>query len=348
MIADYRAENPTSRLTDKQIGDYYDGGFRVNPETGSFILLPKAEVGTPRANLPAPGTPAYNKWEAYLAGKGGEPCFAPNTIVKTPTGNRPIEVLEKGDTVFAFDYRENKVVSHKISNTFTNWAQYFINIELENQVIEATANHAFWVESEQKYFRADNLLPHWKVRLLNGQLAEVQRTTRRLVQSTTYNFEVEELHNYFVGDEGVLVHNDDTDAANASKFADTTAYKSTIYVITDPDTKKVIYVGQTIQDVEARLKQHLVDPKSSIFQYLQKNGYPELAKHPDFLADKNFRNILDVVTPKPTGSALTAYELSVWEQHYINQYGLNKLENKINAITPDKIQAYKNLHNPCG
>ena len=46
--------------------------------------------------------------------------------------------------------------------------------------------------------------------LLNGKLVVVEQVQHELLESpvTVYNFEVEEFHTYYVGDSGVLVHND--------------------------------------------------------------------------------------------------------------------------------------------
>ena len=45
--------------------------------------------------------------------------------------------------------------------------------------------------------------------MLNGEYVVVEQVQHELLESpeTTYNFEVEDFHTYYVGDEPVLVHN---------------------------------------------------------------------------------------------------------------------------------------------
>ncbi len=59
------------------------------------------------------------------------------------------------------------------------------------------------------WMRAEDLKSGDKVLLTNGQalrIAEIHATKK---DQTVFNFSVDELHNYYVGEEGVLAHNDD-------------------------------------------------------------------------------------------------------------------------------------------
>ncbi len=82
------------------------------------------------------------------------------------------------------------------------------------------------------------------------------------IQTDTYNFEVRHYRNYFVGENEILVHNDDVAEAVATGFRNTETFPSRIYIIADPFTNKAIYVGQTIQTLDTRFGQHLTDKNS--------------------------------------------------------------------------------------
>ncbi|MGF1485819.1 MAG: hypothetical protein ACFBSE_01765, partial [Prochloraceae cyanobacterium] len=155
-------------------------------------------------------------------------------------------------------------------------------------------------------------------------------------RSETYNLEVAEVHNYFVGNLGTLVHNG-KGAFDNSKFADTTKKKGIIYRIVDRSSGKpiTVYVGQTFQEsAEKRfLEGHLRDkhPKKSEWE----RKYDEGDIRPIKIREGNF----------------TDYELTVWEQHYIDlevKKGsplLNDLSTP--PISKEKYEQYKNLHDPC-
>ena len=65
------------------------------------------------------------------------------------------------------------------------------------------------MESSAAWVEAAELEPGMLVRLSNGQTRAVSRVTVRELEKpeSTYNIEVEGDHNYFVGPDGVLVHN---------------------------------------------------------------------------------------------------------------------------------------------
>ncbi len=347
--ADYAERNPTSQLSKADLERYYDEGYRVNPESGTLKRPVEPNLAEPRPDLPPPGSDADVAWKNYEPGGARLPCFPPRTLIKTPAGDRQIEAVEVGESVFALDPTTGETVACTVLDTLTNWTNYLVEVGIPGELIQTTGNHPFWVEQEQRYCRADQLEPGLTLRLVGGGRADVVSLEKRLAQTTTHNLNVEGLHTYFVGASGVLVHNEDVGAESTSKFADTDVRTARLYVLRD-STGKVIYVGETFQTLDARYKQHLTDPSSSVFQYLRDNGYPDLATNPRLLADTKLPDLLDVRNPiPPTGQKMTQFELAVWEQYHIDKNGgVAKLENKINAITPDKIAEFKSMHNPCG
>ncbi len=74
------------------------------------------------------------------------------------------------------------------------------------------------------------------------------------VDFPTYNFEVDDLNNYFVGNNAVLVHNQN----KPSLFESTTKQNVEIYVVKNSNGE-VVYVGQTTQGTETRFEQHIAE-----------------------------------------------------------------------------------------
>jgi hypothetical protein len=188
-----------------------------------------------------------------------------------------------------------------------------------------------------------------QLRLINCDLVRVESVETYAAEENTYNFEVEELHNYFVTSSGFLVHNGDGDG-QISGFEKTDNFPAQIYEIRNTDTGEIIYVGKTIQGSDTRFEKHINDPKSAVYDYInnpKSSGYIPL-DDPLRTAPNFPKNILESNIVKQGN--WTAYETAIWEQYHINKHGGidgNQLINRINAITPEKFVLYSQVHNPC-
>jgi hypothetical protein len=87
----------------------------------------------------------------------------------------------------------------------TTWAE----VRLRHKVIRSTLIHRFWVESLAEWVPAVDLKPGMTVLLVDGSTAEIDGVEQVSVpdKETTYNLSVDETENYFVGEDGILVHN---------------------------------------------------------------------------------------------------------------------------------------------
>ncbi|MCW5599988.1 DUF4157 domain-containing protein [Nitrosomonas sp.] len=342
LYSDYTRPRPAGQeLASGDFSEYVARrGLPIGPEV-------QPVSGTPRGNLPEPGTPAYERWQQYRPGRPPMlPCFPPGTIVKTPLKDRTIENILPGDLVYAFDFETNEPVLARVKESITNWTQYLISIFVDDQIVKATKNHRFWVVDLRRWMRADQLTIGMEIKLLNGETGIIANITKLIEDTLTHNLEVEKFHNYYVGEIGLLVHNDDG-SSSTSKFSTTDTHSSTVYVLRDGN--RVIYVGQTISE-EARFRSHLSNPESAVYQYLMQNNdaFRQIAtSNPETLTSLDMDEFLRVQRPI-SNRQLTTFELSVWEQYYIDLHGgIDALENRINAITPEKLEAYRLLHNPC-
>jgi hypothetical protein len=358
FIADYKERFPNTSLSDDTLKQRFQEGMRLNPETGRLAtpVRPIEPTGT-RQNLPTEGE-KYEAWQAYVNGdKSKPPCFPTGTLVKTPEGDKAIENLAPGEFVFAYDFDANCVVERPITAVHKNWTQFIVVIETEQGKLSSTRSHPYWVESESKWLRAVDIQKGMMLRLINSDLLTVHSVETYAAEEDTYNFEVEQLHNYFVNLSGVLVHNGGGDG-NTSGFEKTETFATDIYEVRDFRTGEVIYVGKTIQGTDPRFDHHLSDPKSAVYDYINNpnsKGYipldDPLRKAPNF--PKNLiDNVLQSTSVRDSrkSGGWTRYETAVWEQYYIDQHGGvggSKLINRINAITPEKFVLYSQGHNPC-
>ena len=165
------------------------------------------------------------------------PCFSADTPVWTSTGPKPISALVSGDLVRAYDMASKRTELRGVDAVFVNRTVHFYDIGLDGGTIRATGRHRFWIPDEDSWVEARELqagtrLLHW-----DGSCKEIEFITYRDVEvAPTYNLQVGELSNYFVGP-GVLVHN--AGPANYG-FGDNIIYEGT-----NPDFPGKVYVGRT-------------------------------------------------------------------------------------------------------
>jgi hypothetical protein len=347
FLKDYKARYPDTALTDKELKEAFKDGKRLNPETGRLRdpNMPLEPTG-PRPDLPTEGK-AFDNWQKSKWGDTSTvPCFPPGTIVKTPQGDRVITDLRIGETVFSYDLAARAVVESRVTMIHKNWTDELVMIKTDQGELQATGNHPFWAEDQKRWVAAIELNLGMQLICMPGNGSLIRKVEVQDVLTDTYNLEIAGQHTYFVGSEGILVHNTNvtaTASALESSFASIDTYATAIYRVTDPATGKVLYVGQTVLQngtqagVEKRLLQHVDDEASALFV---KWDSP-LRKASDFPANL-YR------TTRVTGGNWTAYEAAVWEQYHIDlNGGKGALKNEINAITREKYDLYKNLHNPC-
>jgi Pretoxin HINT domain len=254
------------------------------------------------------------------------PCFPAGTLVNTVNGKIAIEDIIIGTEVWAYDLITNKKVLKQVSKTYNNFTKRLVNITFEDYSIQTvTCLHRYWVVDKQAWIEADRLRPKMILLNDNGKYIEIKETNIDDVNVIpTYNFEVEDVHNYFVGDAVTLVHN-----GNPSIFGSTKTGQAEIYKIIDKTTNEVVYVGKTVQEGGKRFGQHVLEKGLDTERFIKETI---------------------------ESGKWTAYETAVREQHFINKYGTKTKKivgefahvfNKINAISEKKFLKFFDLHKLC-
>jgi Pretoxin HINT domain len=144
----------------------------------------------------------------------GTYCFIAGTLIATNKTKKKIEQITEGDTVLSRDLTTNQNVLQKVVRTFTKVASKLVRLITNRDTIFATPEHPFYAvdvapdgSNQGNWMSAGSLKKGIKVLLASGMLANVESAFAFDTTVTVYNFEVEKTHNYFVGNEGVLVHN---------------------------------------------------------------------------------------------------------------------------------------------
>ncbi|MGH1543070.1 MAG: polymorphic toxin-type HINT domain-containing protein [Arenicella sp.] len=138
-------------------------------------------------------------------------CFVAGTPVHTKEGLKSIEDIQIGDLVASKNDETGEIDFKPVTELFVNKDKQVLNITFvdnnqQQELIGTTAEHPFWVEGKG-WTEAGDLNIGDKVTTLEGGVLSVQAMASDAQLQTTYNFEVEEFHTYFVGKRALWVHN---------------------------------------------------------------------------------------------------------------------------------------------
>ena len=249
------------------------------------------------------------------------PCFPPGTTVKTPTGDRAIESLREGDLVLAWDAARRSVDARPVVAVHHNWSDTLVEIELPGGTVHATRAHPFWLEDEQRFAPAGRLAAGALLRGVEGPVA-VRTIAERHTPTVTVNLEVGGLHSFYVGADGVMVHNGD-----AEDYGSLTRTETRIYEVYDVKTGTVFYIGKTVQTLAQRFQGHIDEKLDWAKRYANK----------------------EIAIREVTKGNWTKFETAVWETHYIFKAlraGL-VLENIDIPVTESTFKKYRRNFRGC-
>jgi hypothetical protein len=166
---------------------------------------------------------ALSSESMYVDADGGihpRTCFTAGTKVHTLGGTKVIEDIRVGDVVLSWNEDSGEKEYKTVTELFLHEVEllYELSFQRPNEdslvslvdeaKIKTTWNHPFWVVDKQAWIEARHLKAGDKVLLSSGKEVAISGTRSYNVEATkVYNFEVEDNHTYFVGEDGVLVHN---------------------------------------------------------------------------------------------------------------------------------------------
>ena len=159
-------------------------------------------------------------------GLKGVQCFIGGTLVATEDGLKPIENIQVGDKVLAYDEETGEQAYKKVVRLFRNETYEWYHIFVNDEEIVCTGGHPFYVlnaEEDRKVVRYEGVKSDKNGRWIEAK--ELKKDDKLLLSDesygiiisvkieelvspeTTYNFEVADFHTYYVGESEVLVHN---------------------------------------------------------------------------------------------------------------------------------------------
>lgn len=183
-------------------------GVRASRELGSLSKIDEMEQTAQSSSR------SFDDFACPLSFVGG-------TSISTPTGLQTIEGIQVGQLVQAWDFEADEMRNMAVTRTFERVAEGLIEIFAGEDTLFATHQHPFfspdlgWVEAAflQKGDRISGLgCPPGSRREFDGELSDcnVSIDSVHWIPDTlvrVFNFEVQRVHNYHVGKDGLLVHN---------------------------------------------------------------------------------------------------------------------------------------------
>jgi hypothetical protein len=130
-------------------------------------------------------------------------CFAKGTPVWTKTGQRPIESLEMGDLVLSQDVNTGSLKYQPIVGRTVRPPCQILKISVDGESIRTTKGHPFWV-SGAGWRMAKELDDGARLCATRGSSGITKIVLDG--QEEAYNLVVADYSTYFVGEHGLLVH----------------------------------------------------------------------------------------------------------------------------------------------
>jgi hypothetical protein len=176
---------------------------------------------------------------AKQAVKASSNCFIAGTTVLTAVGVVAIENIEVGDLVLSYNEETGETEYKEVVQLFSNKAstrtqlsveaedgtvdeivstpghKYYLPDNTENRNPNEVLEHTSYTGLNNKWVSAELLKKGDKVLLANADTLTgkprygivINIKTEECEEYTTYNFEVEDFHTYYVGENGICVHN---------------------------------------------------------------------------------------------------------------------------------------------
>ncbi len=153
----------------------------------------------------------------------GKACFTKGTLIHTKAGLKPIEEIKANqDEVLSYNEQTKQAEYKAVIETYVRQTVQIIKLQITGELatIETTPEHPFYTRvhrardglhaangDEGEWIEAGSLQVDDKVRTPSGGWRQIVSVEQEQKSETVYNFAVADNHNYFVGEQGTLVHN---------------------------------------------------------------------------------------------------------------------------------------------
>jgi len=165
-------------------------------------------------------------------------------LISTAEGMKKIEEIEVGDIVWSHNSENGEKELKEVKELFRFNKNSTITLKINGEEIVTTDLHLFYT-LEKSWTSAKDLELGDTVVTLSGEKYKIEAIDKDYYDGiiVVYNFEVEDNHNYYVGDNQVLVHNDGctvSDKGSSGGGIKETSVKFYYHVTTEEIADKII------------------------------------------------------------------------------------------------------------
>lgn len=186
-------------------------------------------------------------------------CFPAGTKVHTQWGLADIEKLEVGVPILTYNEETGEQEYKKVKKVMRRMTRRMCAMELSNgTTLEVTPEHRFFSNGE--WTPIEELNVNDTLQLKDNSIVVIENKIIFPTFVEVYNLEIEDNENYYVTEEGVLVHNGYKDKPKNS-----------------PDPKKWKEKGGTIKVSDDGKVWEYTDWEGNTVKY--KDGYPDFSPH---------------------------------------------------------------------
>lgn len=135
-------------------------------------------------------------------------CFVAGTMILTVSGLTAIENIRAGDKVISTNADTFETAEKTVLETYIRRTDKLIHLVVNEEEIITTETHPFYVK-DRGFVDAGKLLVGDSLLDVHGNILVVEDTRTEYLDEpeTVYNFQVEDFHTYYVGNNSILVHN---------------------------------------------------------------------------------------------------------------------------------------------
>ncbi len=265
-------------------------------------------------------------------------------MVKAEHGAVPIEKVKVGDKVWARNQKTGATELRRVTAIAPQHRDKLVELRIagEKEPLRATPVHPFRVRRSATdtahWIDAGDLVSGEQIETQNGRWAAVQSVTPVKGLATVYNLTVEEDHDYFVGDQGLLVHNAGPDLSG---------FDATGRPLSSPNYS---VWNQTTMPNGQYLENRYYDN-----QYANEQLYNATQGNPD-LANALGQDVTDYLQPNGSGTFAGGSPPGMSWHHSPSEPGSMELIPRAQHRAPGPVQdslhpdgrgGYANFHEPC-
>ena len=194
----------------------------------------------------------------------GPHCFIAGTLVACLSADgkeihKPIEEIEVGDRVLAYDEETGEQAYKPVVHLFRNQTKEWYHVFIDGEEIECTGGHPFYAVEGKGFIPAKELKSGDKCLLSTGEDVTIEKVELEALTEaeTTYNFEVADFHTYYVTEKDILVHNVCGEILDKVPDGYKPTYKNGVY---DPNPKHgMVQHGRSSPGLSPEYGQYALD-----------------------------------------------------------------------------------------